>query len=431
MQRVFVLSSSTKQALMPCHPVRARQLLKQGRRAVFRTYPFTIILKDRGEGERQAIQFKVDPGSKTSGLALVADFQRGKRCVWAGELSHRGQQIRDNLLSRRQVRRSRRNRKTRYRQARFKNRCREAGWLAPSLLSRVDNIQTWFKRLSRFAPLTSLAMELVRFDTQKMENAEISGIEYQQGTLLGYEVREYLLEKWDRKCAYCGISKVPLEVEHIIPKVRGGSNQVSNLTIACRACNQAKDNQTATEFGFPIIQKQATISLKDATAINATRWNLFERLHATGLPLEVGTGGQSKYNRIQQNYPKTHWLDAVCVAESGAEVFVSQSMSPLMIQATGRQSRQMCRVNKFGFPRTRAKQSRTVKGFQTGDIVKAIVIDGKKAGTYVGRVAVRANAYFNIRTSHELVQGIASQTCRPLHQLDGYSYSISNRFSSL
>jgi 5-methylcytosine-specific restriction endonuclease McrA len=421
MQRVFVIDKN-RNPLMPCHPARARELLKKGRATVIRRYPFTIMILDREGGDTQEIQVKVDPGSRTTGLAIVAAFKRGLRCIWAAELSHRGQQIRDKLLKRRQQRRSRRSRKTRYRQPRFNNRRRPKGWLAPSLKSRVDNVITWIKRIRRVVPVTHLAQELVRFDTQKLGNAEISGVAYQQGELAGYEVREYLLEKWGRTCAYCGANDTPLEVEHIIPKSRGGSNRVSNLTIACVPCNQAKNNQTAAEFGFPDIQAKAKKPLKDAAAINSTRWALFEKLKASGLPLEVGTGGRTKYNRRKQNYPKTHWLDAVCVGESGDNVFVHDTMSPLYIQAMGRQSRQMQRVNKYGFPRTGARGDRIVKGFQTGDIVKAVVTKGKKIGTYVGRVAVRASGYFNIKTKNRTIQGISHRYCQRLHAVDGYTY---------
>jgi len=422
MQRVFVVDKN-KEPLMPCHPARARELLDKGKAAVYKQLPFTIILLEREGGETQDIEVKVDPGSKTTGIAIVAHFKGGLRCIWSAELHHRGHIIRDNLLKRRQLRRGRRSRKTRYRPARFNNRKRPDGWLPPSLQSRIDNILTWVRRLCCSAPVTYLIQELVRFDTQKIQNPEISGVEYQQGELMGYEVREYLLEKWKRTCAYCGIQSVPLEVEHIIPKSRGGSNRVSNLTLACRDCNQEKGNLTASEFGFPQIQARAKQPLRNATAINSSRWALFEQLRQMGLPLAVGTGGQTKFNRTRQNYPKTHWLDAVCVGESGADVFVHASMQPLIITAEGRQSRQMCRVDQFGFPRTGAKQSRIVKGFQTGDTVKAIVTKGKKIGTYVGRVAVRASGFFNIKTHQGMVQGISHKYCSIRHYLDGYSYS--------
>jgi 5-methylcytosine-specific restriction endonuclease McrA len=423
MQRVLVIDKN-QQALMPCHPARARQMLREGQAAVFRKFPFTIILQEREGGETQPIAVKIDPGSKTTGIALVADFKRGKRVIWAAELTHRGQQIRDALLTRRQQRRSRRNRKTRYRQPRFLNRRRKTGWLPPSLQSRLTHIWTWLKRLHKFTPIISLAMELVRFDTQKMQNPEISGIEYQQGTLQGYEVREYLLEKWGHKCAYCGIEHVPLQVEHIKSKDRGGSNRVSNLAIACQPCNQKKGTLSATEFGYPEVEAQAKKPLKDAAAMNATRYILLEQLKLTGLAIEIGTGAQTKFNRIKQDHPKTHWLDAACVGSSGALVFVHPDLRPLAIAATGRQARQMCRVDQYGFPRTSAKQQRVVHDFQTGDIVKAVVTIGKKVGIYVGRVAVRATGSFNIKTAHTTVQGISYRYCKPIHRSDGYVYSM-------
>jgi 5-methylcytosine-specific restriction endonuclease McrA len=425
MQRVFVIDRN-KAPLMPCHPARARQILREGKAAVFRRYPFTIILKEREGGDTQPVQVKIDPGSKTTGIAVVGDFKRGKRVIWAAELTHRGQQIRNTLLSRRQLRRSRRSRKTRYRQARFLNRRRPQGWLAPSLKSRIHNIWTWLKRLNKFTPMTHLAMELTRFDTQKMQNPEISGIEYQQGELQGYEVREYLLEKWGRKCAYCGVEHVPLFVEHIYAKARGGSDRVSNLAIACQRCNEKKGTMTAAEFGYPHLEAQAKKPLQDAAALNATRYALLEQLQLTGLPLEIGTGAQTKFNRIRQGYPKAHWLDAACVGNSGEAVFAHHTLRPLSITAQGHGSRQMCRVDQYGFPRTSAKQFKQVHGFQTGDMVKAVVTSGKKIGTYRGRVAVRTSGSFDIKTAHEKIQGISYKYCQPQHRSDGYMYSNNN-----
>jgi len=426
MQRVFVLDKN-KQPLMPYNPARARQLLKSGKVAVYRCYPFTIILKDREGGDTQPVQIKIDPGSKTTGIAIVVEFKRGLCCVWAGELTHRGQSIRDGLLSRRQLRRGRRTRKLRYRQARFDNRKRSDGWLPPSLVSRVYNIQTWIMRFIRYMPVTHLAMELVKFDTQAMVNPEIRGVDYQQGELWGYEVREYLLEKFGRKCVYCGAKDVPLEIEHIIPKSRGGSNRVSNLTLACHPYNQQKGNQTADEFGHPHVQKLAKAPLKNASAINATRWKLYQTLQSFCLPIEIGTGGRTKYNRVVQNYPKTHWLDAVCVGESGQAVFVSPNHQPSVIKAVGRGNRQMTKPDKYGFPRATRQRKKVYFGFQTGDMAKATVISGKKAGIYLGKVAVRASGSFNITTTTDTIQGIHHRFFKTIHKSDGYNYMKGER----
>ncbi len=306
--RVFVLDKN-KQPLDPCHPARARKLLSGGQAKVFRRYPFTIIMQEL-EVENCSLhphRLKIDPGAKTTGIAIL----QGSRVVWAAELTHRGFQIRDSLTNRRQLRRGRRNRKTRYRKPRFLNRTRQGGWLAPSLQSRVENILTWVKKLIRYCPITEISTELVRFDTQAMQNPEISGVEYQQGELAGYEVREYLLEKWGRTCAYCSAGDTPLEIEHILPKSKGGSNRLSNLTLACRPCNEKKGNQEIKQFLaykpdlLARILLRAKQSLADAAAVNSTRWKLYESLKAIGLPVETGSGGLTKYNRCRQNLPKT------------------------------------------------------------------------------------------------------------------------------
>jgi 5-methylcytosine-specific restriction endonuclease McrA len=364
------------------------------------------------------LRLKLDPGSRKTGVAIVN--QASGQVVFAAEIEHRGPAIKLALDVRRAIRRSRRSRKTRYRKPRFLNRRRPPGWLPPSLKSRISNIETWVNRLTRLYPISGLSMELVKFDTQLLENPEISGIEYQQGELAGYEVREYLLCKWDRKCAYCSKTALPLQIEHIIPKSRGGSDRVSNLTLACEGCNQLKGKQTAAEFGFPEIERQAKEPLKDAAALNATRWALFGQLKGFGLPVETGSGGLTKYNRTMRELPKAHWIDAACVGKSTPTQVITDGAILLEIKATGHNTRQMCRMDKYGFPRTSAKGPRTVKGFKTGDIIKAMVRSGKKIGCYVGRVAVRSSGSFNVITGAGTIQGISHRYCRVLHKADGY-----------
>lgn len=429
MSRVFVLDTN-KYPLMPCSPRRARILRARGKAAVFKRYPYTIILKPKVPVGAQLpfafepvitplieshLRLKIDPGSKTTGLAIVNDLTG--EIVFAAELTHRGQRIKAALDSRRALRRSRRQRKTRYRKPRF-NRTKPHGWLAPSLQSRVENVMTWVRRLQRVCPISALSQELVRFDTQLMQDAEISGVEYQQGELAGYEVREYLLEKWQRTCAYCGKTDVPLEIEHMTPKSRGGSNRVSNLTIACHACNQRKGNKTAAEFGHPELQAKAKQSLKDAAAVNSTRWALYRRLEAIGLPLEVGTGGRTKWNRAQRDLPKTHWLDAACVGASTPEQLTVDGVKPLTIAATGHGRRQMCTTDKFGFPKAHKSGSKSFMGFQTGDMVRAVIPIGKYAGSHTGRVTIRATPNFMLNRFN-----VHPKYLRCLQKSDGYAYA--------
>ncbi len=420
MALVFVVDQNRK-PLDPVHPGRARFLLSAGHAAVLRRYPFTLILQDtKPDAEPQSLRVKLDPGSKTTGIAVVNDTTG--QVVWAAELTHKGEQVKAKLDARRGQRRGRRQRHTRYRQPRFANRTRPRGWLPPSLRSRIDNVLTWVARISRWCPIGAISLELVKFDTHLMQHAEISGVQYQQGELAGYEVREYLLEKWQRACAYCGAQGVPLEVEHIVPKARGGSNRVSNLTLACEPCNQAKGTQTAAEYGFPQIQAQAKQPLRDAAAVNTTRWALYERLQATGVPVETGTGGRTKWNRTRRGLPKTHWLDAACVGASTPETVQVGQVIPLVIQATGRQRRQMCLMDRYGFPRTKGKGASTIQGFRSGDIVRAVVPTGKQIGTYVGNVAVRTRGSFTIAIPAGTITDISYRYCHRLHAADGYRY---------
>ena len=427
MSHVFVLDTN-KQPLAPVHPGRARTLLASGQAAVYRCYPFTLILKRAvPEPHMQPLRVKLDPGSKTTGLAVVNDATG--QVVFAAEVAHRGQQIKAVLDTRRAVRRSRRQRKTRYRKPRFNNRTRRQGWLPPSLESRIANVLTWVRRLQRSCPIGAINLELVKFDVQQLEQPEISGVEYQQGTLAGCEVRAYLLEKWGRQCAYCGATNVPLQVEHMVCRARGGTSRISNLTLACEPCNTRKGTQDIHEFlkGKPDLLKrllaQAKTPLRDTAAVNSTRWALYERLQAFGLPVECGSGGLTKYNRTQRGLPKSHWLDAACVGKSTPECLSIDGVVPLLIAAKGHGSRQMCRMNRYGFPRTSPKVAKRVQGFQTGDLVCAVVPTGKKTGTYIGRVAVRSSGSFNITTPAGTVQGISSRHCHPLQRCDGYQYT--------
>jgi len=426
MSQVFVLDT-TKRPLNPVHAGRARLLLKQGKAAVYRRYPFTIILKRAVEQPSlEPLRVKVDPGSQTTGLAVVNDASG--EVVWAALLTHRGKQITRDLASRRTVRRSRRQRRTRYRKPRFDNRRKKKGTLPPSLESRICNMVTWVRRLLRLCPVAAISQELVKFDLQQMEQPDISGVEYQQGTLFGYEVREYILSKWQHQCAYCEAREVPLELDHVHPRAKHGSNRVSNLVAACTTCNQRKSNQDIRDFladdpeRLARILAQVKTPLRDAAAVNATRWALHDRLIRVGLPVECGSGGRTKYNRVRRGLPKSHWLDAACVGASTPEHLDVRGVAPLHIRATGHGSRQMCRMDRYGFPRTGPKQAKRVKGFQTGDLVRAVVPKGTNQGRHVGRVAVRTSGSFNLTTQHRTLQGISHRFCTLIARADGYSY---------
>lgn len=418
-----------REPLTPCRMARARILLQQGRAAVFRRYPFTIILTDRTAEESviRPHRLKIDPGSRTTGMAVIQEDTG--RVVAAAEIEHRGRKSKAALDSRRAVRRSRRQRKTRYRPSRFQNRTRSSEWLPPSLESRVANLLTWVQRFHRFCPLSALSLELVKFDLQALEDPEISGVEYLQGTLAGSEVREYLLEKWGRTCAYCGQENVPLQIEHIQSRSRGGTNRVANLTLACQPCNSRKGNRAIAEFlkrkpaVLAQIQAQAKAPLRDASAVNATRWVLWRRLTARGLPVECGSGGRTKFNRTRRQLPKAHWIDAACVGASTPEALGWEDFRPLLIRACGHGKRNRCGTDRFGMPNRHAPRRKFERGVRTGDIVHAEIPNGKHAGRHTGRVIIRFGQNFQL--------GTVSVHPRHLHVLpraDGYDYSVGELF---
>jgi len=304
-QKVYV-QDQDGQPLMPTTPARARRKLDSGKAEVVRRSPFTIRLtyEIKGEKNTQEVTLGIDAGYSIVGFSTVTNNQE----LIAGELKLR-QDISDKLKQRANYRRGRRNRNTRYREPRFDNRKREEGWLAPSIRHKKDEHIRLVNKVKEILPVDKVVVEVAQFDTQKMENPEISGKEYQQGTLRGYNVRNYLLEKFDHTCIYCGATDVPLEVEHIIPRSRGGSDRVSNLTIACHDCNQEKGNQTATEFGHPEIQEQAQKTLKSAAFMNQVRWKIVNQLG-----VDYTFGHVTKKRRIENDIAKSHVNDAFVIA---------------------------------------------------------------------------------------------------------------------
>jgi len=426
---VFVLDKYG-QPLQPTSPAYARKLLRSGRAVVHRHTPFVIRLKDRTAADSvvAGVQVGIDPGSKHTGLAVFTERDGSRTGRYALQLDHRGGAIRDKLTARSRYRRRRRGANLRYRAPRFSNRARPKGWLAPSLRHRVDTTMSWVARLTRWAPVTAVHVEKVSFDTHTLSAGRpLEGVEYQQGTLAGYEVREYLLAKWGRACAYCGASGIPLNLDHLHPRSRGGSDRVSNLTLACIGCNQTKDATPVREFLrdkpalFAKILKQAKAPLRDAAAVNTTRWALWQALQATGLPVHTASGGRTKWNRSRTGAPKSHTVDALHVGS--LDTVTTWPSTVLVVKATGRGTYCRTRTDRYGFPRLRLPRTKRVKGFATGDLVRATVPAGKKAGVHTGRVAVRTTGSFNITTRRGTVQGIGHRHVRLLQRADGYGYT--------
>ena len=170
------------------------------------------------------------------------------------------------------------------------------------------------------------------------------------------------------------------------------------------------------------VRRELETPLRDAAAVNATRWVLFNELKATGLPVETGSGALTKLNRHAFGVEKEHWLDALCVGRLNG-VVTRKGLNVLEIRCMGRGSRQRTRLTKYGFPRGYLMRQKCVHGFATGDMVEANVPKGKKAGLWRGRVAVRVSGSFNIQTPKGVIQGVGWKHCRLISHNDGYGYA--------
>jgi len=364
--------------LMPTRPRKARKLLEQGRAKVVGYNPFTIqLLYGTGE-EKEEIVLGVDAGYAHIGYSAVTASEE----LIAGEIELRSD-IPRLLDKRRAYRRTKRNRLW-YRKPRFLNRGKE-GWLAPSIEHKRQSHIRLIERLKAILPITRIIVEVATFDTQKMQNPEISGVEYQQGELQGYEVREYLLDKWGRKCAYCGKKDVPLEIEHIIPKSRGGTSRVSNLTLSCHECNQEKGNQTAEEFGYHRIQNQAKAGLKGATFMNTVRWKVVNQFKC------LWTYGYiTKYCRLKEGLEKSHINDAYIIAAEGKSN-KKRATTHVTAKQVRRQNRSLYKANIQKGGKLKRNTVKEVKGFRRFDKV----LYGKKECYIFG---LRTSGQFNLKT---------------------------------
>jgi len=300
--KVFVLSID-KKPLMPCTPTKARHLLRDKRAEVVSRIPFTIRLLFECENQTQQLTLGIDSGYTNVGYSVTSSISE----LMAGELKLRTD-IPKKLQNRAMYRRCRRN-KLWYRKPRFLNRCLKEGWLTPSIEHKVQTHIRLVNKIKRILPITNTIIEVAKFDTQKMQNPEINGVEYQQGELCGYEVREYLLEKYKRTCVYCGKKNVPLQIEHINPKSKGGTNRVSNLTISCESCNTNKGTRTASEFGYPEVEKSVKVTLKSTPFMNVVRTRIVDKLGCG-----YTYGYVTKHNRIKSNIYKSHINDAFVIA---------------------------------------------------------------------------------------------------------------------
>lgn len=351
------------------------RLLKTQKAHIVSYEPFTIQLDYEPDTHIiQPMTLGVDSGAIHSGYS-VANEQRefySSEVIARDNISYR-------ISDRRMYRQNRRYRKTRYRKPRFNNRKnKKKGWLPPSLEQKVAVQLNEIDHLHRHFPIETIIVEVAEFNIQKIKNPDISGKDYQQGTLQGYNIRNYLLEKHGRKCFYCDKEVSNFEVEHMLPKAKGGSNRIDNLTLSCHSCNQKKGTLTAEEFikqtlpAEKVAKKLKQLSkekrlFKYMAHMNATRWTLYDAINDKYPNVKMTYGYITKYNRIQAGLPKTHLIDAKCITGFAQVPSFDTTVVKMKMR---RHNRQLHRATfSKGHVRKAASLPTVMFGFRLYDIV--------------------------------------------------------------
>lgn len=306
---VYVLSK-TGQPLMPTEDHRmVRLLLKSGTAKVVKRTPFTVRLLVTVHNYKQEVTLGVDTGSKHIGLSATTKEKE----LYATDVELRTD-VTDLISTRRELRRSRRNRKTRYRKARFNNRIKSKhkGWLTPSIEQKISTHLAVVERVHKILPISKIVVETASFDIQKIKNPNIQGKEYQRGEQLNFwNVREYVLFRDNHTCQCCkGKSKdKTLNVHHIESRKTGG-DAPNNLITLCKTCHTGYHKGTVT---LPKTIKRG-MSFRDAAFMGIIRWSFYERLKAMHPNVKMTYGYITKNVRITHSLPKEHYVDARCIS---------------------------------------------------------------------------------------------------------------------
>ena len=341
---------------------KVRILLKNKQAKVIRRCPFTIQLEYNSTNYTQPINLGIDAGSKHIGISATTET----KVLYEADVELRNDIV--NLIStKRQNRRTRRSRKTRYRKARFNNRRRGKGWLAPSVKQKIDTHLTVVTKVHQILPINKIIVETASFDIQKIKNPTIRGKQYQQGEQLDFwNVREYVLFRDNHICQCCkGKSKDKILNVHHIESRKTGGNAPNNLITLCETCH--------TGYHKGVIKLPKTIkrgmSFRDATFMGIMRWAFYNKLKETYSNVSLTYGYITKNTRIENDLPKDHYIDARCIsgnpnAISSGEVFYYKK-----IRCHNRQIHK-CTIGKGGV-RKRNQAPYEVKGFRLFDKVLA------------------------------------------------------------
>ena len=357
---VYVLNQNG-QPLMPTeNHAKVRVLLKQGKVKVVNKCPFTIQLLYSSTNYTQKVTLGVDSGSKHIGISATTK----NKVLFESDVELRNDIV-DLISTRRELRRSRRNRKLRYRKPRFNNRKRSDGWLAPSVRQKVDSHITMIAKVHKILPISNVVVEVASFDIQKIQNPEISGTDYQQGEQLDFwNVREYVLFRDGYTCQCCkGKSKDKILNVHHIESRKTGGNAPNNLITLCETCH--------TGYHKGIVKLPKTIhrgmSFKDATFMGIMRWVLYEKLKTIYSDVKLTYGYITKNIRIENGLPKDHYIDARCISGNPNAVSNGDVYYYKKVRCHNRQIHKNT-ILKGGY-RKRNQAAYEVKGFRLYDKV--------------------------------------------------------------
>lgn len=304
---IYVKNKDGK-AIMPSERGgRIGYLLRHGKAHVVSRVPFVVQLDYDSTTYTQDVNLGIDAGSKHIGVSASSE----KKELFAAQVELRSDIVK-LLSTRRELRRTRRNRKTRYRKVRFDNRKKKDGWIAPSVEQKVGSHLKVIRLAHKLIPITKTTIEVGQFDAQKIKNPDINGDEYQQGEQMGFwNVREYVLARDGHKCVHCkGKSKDPILNVHHLESRKTGGNSPSNLVTLCETCHKAYHHG---EFDLKI--KRGS-SLRDAAVMNIMRWAVYERAKKVFGNVHLTYGYVTKHTRIENGIAKTHAADAFCIAKN-------------------------------------------------------------------------------------------------------------------
>ena len=394
---IYVKSKDGKVIMPSERRGRIGYLLRHGKAHVVSRVPFVVQLDYDSTTYTQDVSLGIDAGSKHIGVSASSE----KKEMLAAQVELRSDIVK-LLSSRRELRRNRRNRKTRYRKARFDNRKKKDGWIAPSVEQKIESHLKVIRLVHKLLPITKTTIEVAQFDAQKIKNPYIKGEDYQQGEQMGFwNVREYVLARDGHKCIHCkGKSKDPILNVHHLESRKTGGNSPSNLVTLCETCHKAYHRG---EFDLKI---KRVSSLRDAAVMNIMRWAVYERAKKEFGNVHLTYGYITKHTRIENCITKTHAADAFCISKN---VHAMRLSSFFMCRCVPRHTRTLHVANpkKGGIRRSCIATHKIGKSrFQRYDMVrwngKECFIFGSTNGRLVLRdvegVKMHENASVNIKT---------------------------------